>query len=98
MEIIRGQGRLTHPETREGLAKVSYVINNRPPTNMRLGEWSGNLVVRRKYNQSWDLFNELGNDMKLELDDGRSGKIIVTNWSPVPSDSPARFVGNGALE
>jgi len=61
MEIIRGQGRLTHPKTGERLAEVSYVINNRLPTNMRLGEWSGNLVVRRKHNQSWDLFNELGN-------------------------------------
>lgn len=98
MEIIRGRGRLTHPVTDDGLADVSYVINHQPPTKSRMGEWSGSIRILQKYNDAWDLFDQLGEDMNLELEDGRSGRIIVNHWTPIPSDSPAQFVGNGPLK
>ena len=98
MEIIRGHGRLTHPETGKDLAEVSYVINNQPPTKTRMGEWSGSLIVTYQHEQSWGLFNAVGENLKLKLDDGRSGKIIVSHWTPVPPDSPAQFIGTGPLE
>jgi hypothetical protein len=98
MEIIRGKGKLTDPESGKVLAEVSCVINHQPPTKMRMGDWSGSLVIIKKHEKSWDLFNELGDNLNLKLEDGRSGIIIITHWTPIPTDSPAQFTGSGPFK
>jgi len=95
---IEGNGTLTLPESGKLLANVSYMVNHIPPTKERFGEWTGSLVVTQKHGDGWDIFDEVGEALYLELEDGRKGKIIVTHWRPTSTNSVVQFDGTGPLE
>ena len=71
------------------MAVVAYTSNTK--NKDKFGEWSGRLQVIREYEATVDLFTKVDAELRIELKDGRSGKIIISNYTEIGNHK--RWIG-----
>lgn len=100
MSTFTAEGKLSLPETGREIASVSCTIFLRKPTESERGEWYGTLIVtagRREFQRAY--FQQGEGEFVLKLNDGREGRIIITNVPVTPEGIGAvSFLGSGSLK
>ena len=91
MQVINGTGKLYDADGKQVIATVTYQLSEKPQTEYTLGEWWGNFTPE-------DGHLSLKGEFILELEDGRKGRIIITNIRAQPGiPNHHQFQGSGSL-
>ena len=98
MSTFTAEGMLFSPDTDRQVASVRCTIFLREPTRNKRGEWHGTLIITGDQREFQRVHLQQG-EFVLKLNDGREGRILVTNIPVTPEGiGTVSFQGSGSLE
>ena len=95
MERIKQKGKLYLLGNDDPAAEVECQITTDIDRRTQLRTWRGTLQILKEYESIRPLTSQ---DFKLQLEDGRSGKILITHHRIGTWGETISFQGSGPLE
>ena len=95
MEIIEQKGKLYLPESEDPAAEIECRILVDIDRRTQLRSWRGTLKILQEYQSIHPLTSQ---EFRLQLEDGRSGKLFITYHRIGISGETISFRGTGPLE